>query len=137
MKKISKNTRNVKKKKRKSNPGAGAPTKFRKEHHALFLAHCSLGGNVSTFAHSIGIHRDTVYEWKKSNREFSDTFKRGKQATFKWWYTLLQTSGMGKKIKGAAYGPNLGSIAFAMKNLCGWSDNPAEEEDEIDEVLFE
>lgn len=136
MPKTSKSSQKSKKKKDKKNLG-GAPTKYKPEHCQALIDHCNSGGNITSFAHSINVHKDTLYEWRKVNTRFSDAFKKAKQANFVWWRKLLQAAALGKKLPGSAYSPNLGAIAFAMKNECGWSDNPNGTEDEIDEVLFE
>jgi len=115
----------------------GRPTKFKEEYHNQFIEHCAKGGTVVTFCSELNITRDTLYGWKETVPGFSDTFKRARQATNKWWFNLLRTSATGMPIKGARYQPNLGAIAFAMKNVCGWSDNPEQVGEEVEELVFE
>ena len=139
MKKISKNTRKAKKKRTKKSKIidlGGRPTKYRVEFCKEIIQHCKAGGCITSFAESIAVHKDTLYEWRKHHAAFSDSMNRARQVNFLWWRKILQAAALGKKIKGSFFAPNMSAIIFAMKNECGWSDNPEEEEDIIDEVLF-
>lgn len=40
---------------------------------------------IEGFAESIEVHKDTVYQWVKDNKEFSDAFSRAKQIQEQIW----------------------------------------------------
>lgn len=43
------------------------------------------GASKVEVAAELGIHRDTLHEWCKSNLEFSDAIKRGEFRSQAWW----------------------------------------------------
>jgi hypothetical protein len=63
------------------------------------------------FAHSIGVCKDTIYEWAKVHSDFSDSLKRAKELQEDMW--------LSNSLKG--YYPNTFTI-FAGKNMFGWRD---------------
>lgn len=66
---------------------------------------------ISSFAISIGVSRDTLYEWTKKHQEFSDTFKRAKDFQERY----LTINGLKGLIQG-----NFG--IFTAKNVIDWRD---------------
>ena len=67
---------------------------------------------ISDFAHSIGVHIDTLYEWAKKYPEFSEALK------------IANSKNQNIHIKGAYMGVyNPTSFVFTMKNIAGWRDN--------------
>jgi transposase len=55
------------------------------------------GMGVVEMAAQIGINRDTFNEWRKSNKEFSDTVKQALALSQAWWEKLGRDGAMGEK----------------------------------------
>jgi hypothetical protein len=66
---------------------------------------------LASFASKIGIHRDTLNQWTKNHKEFSDAIKKAKELQEK----ILVTNGL----KGL-YNPAF--AIFTAKNIIGWKD---------------
>jgi len=69
-----------------------------------FWQHCS----VHHIAVLLGVHRDTIYEWKKSHSEFSDTIKEWEEKRNALFLELTNKQG---------------AWIFLAKNWLGMSDN--------------
>ncbi len=95
----------------------GRPTKYKQKYCKMLIDHMSLGYPLETFATEINVHRDTLYEWARQNEEFSDTIKRGRDLSLKWWLNFGR-AGMGGKVEGF----NATIWIFSMKNLHHWRD---------------
>ena len=54
----------------------GRPSKYLKKYDEMLLKHMSQGFSYESFAGSIGVCRDTLYEWESKHPNFSDTKKR-------------------------------------------------------------
>lgn len=78
------------------------------------------GYSKQALAGKLGISRDTLYEWSKAHKEFSDTIKRGEAKSLFYW-EQVGINGMMGKIKG--FRPAV--WIFIMKNRFGWRDNVA------------
>ena len=76
----------------------------------------SQGFSFESFAATIKVHRDTLYEWCKTHSQFSDAKKIGKDASLFWWEQLGRGLATGK-LKG-----NVASWIFSMKNHHNWTD---------------
>jgi endo-1,4-beta-mannosidase len=59
---------------------AGAPTKYREEYNEQAYKLCLLGATDAELADFFEVNPDTVYEWKKNYKEFSESVTRGKKA---------------------------------------------------------
>ena len=77
---------------------------------------------LAGFASSIGVHRDTIHEWTKVHKEFSDSLKKAKQIQQN---ILMQNAIKGRYEKAFAI--------FCMKNIFHWSDNPKTDEEKEQE----
>lgn len=80
----------------------------------------SEGYSKQALAGKLGISRDTLYEWGKAHKEFSDTIKAGEAQSLMYW-EQVGIDGMMGKIKG--FRPAV--WIFVMKNRFGWRDNVA------------
>lgn len=78
------------------------------------------GYSKQALAGKLGISRDTLYEWGKVHKEFSDTIKVGESMSTLFWEQIGMDGMMGK-IKG--FRPAV--WIFIMKNRFGWRDNVA------------
>ena len=58
---------------------AGRPSKYDKSYIDLAYNYCLLGADDNFLAKAFGVNVDTIYEWKKKHREFSESIKRGKE----------------------------------------------------------
>jgi transposase-like protein len=96
----------------------GRPSKYNSklcEEVTRFMAE---GYSKQALAGKLGISRDTLYEWCKTHKEFSDTIKRGEAQSLLYW-EQAGIDGMIGKIKG--FRPAV--WIFVMKNRFGWRDN--------------
>ena len=83
-----------------------------------------IGSQLPTFAGwcwSVKIHRDTMYQWIKENRQFSDTYRLCKEAQENM---LVQNTLQGRY--------NAGFAHFLAKNLTNMRDDPEQEEEDVE-----
>lgn len=142
----------------------GRPTDYKPEYCEMLIAHMAKGMPYETFAAVIDTHRDTLYEWEKKHKEFSDAKKIAREKQYKQLaemglsgitgnitYTSNEKT-VKKVIKGKAGEPDkevitthktksngfsTGGWAFFMKNMQGWKDQPDfNDNDLIEEVSF-
>ncbi len=118
----------------------GRPEDYRKDFHpAEFIRHSKDGKNKTQIAALFEVHRDTLYEWAKKHKTFSDAIKKGSMLCEAHWMNLGyagMTGGVtgkdGKKIQ-----INLGFYVWLTKNNFGWSDTPEpQHEDNTLELSF-
>lgn len=88
-----------------SNP-VGRPSKYSPAYCNEVIACMGQGFSLTAFAGSIGVSRDSVYEWAKEHREFSDALSKAKAKRSMYWEGRLMEGG---SITGAAI--------FALKNV--------------------
>lgn len=88
----------------------GRPSKYKKEYCTLLYNHMKAGLSFESFAGTIGVDRDTLYEWRKTRREFSDAFKKGREASLLFW-ERLGIHGAAGKIKNF----NVAAYIYNMK----------------------
>lgn len=87
----------------------GRPSEYRPEYCALLLESTKAEGiSLAAFAGVIGVARDTIYEWRKQHREFSDACSRAKPMRQLWWERKL-----GRSRKGAETAASM----FALRNI--------------------
>jgi hypothetical protein len=87
-------------------PG-GRPSEYRQEYCEQVIHYMGRGYSLTAFAGSIKVARDTVYEWIKSHREFSDAVARARPARVAALETKLLISRKGAETSAAI---------FALKN---------------------
>jgi hypothetical protein len=100
----------------------GRPTEYREEYCAALFEHMSGGFSFESFAPSVGVHRDTLYEWAKVHPAFSDAKKAGTDASL-FYYEKIFKAGIMGKIKNF----NAASLIFLMKNRFKWTDRNEQE----------
>lgn len=85
----------------------------------MLIEHMSSGLSFESFAGVIGVDRDTLYEWVKVNKDFSDAKKKGSSASeLKWEKIGLEGLYMGGKDTPF----NAAVWIFNMKNRFGWTE---------------
>lgn len=92
---------------------------------------CAEGRFIEEFAHEIKVHKDTLYEWGKVHKDFSDALKRAKQANRVWFLKKLRQGYIGQ-IRNF----NAGAGIFLLKAIHGLRDDMAEEEPQDVELEF-
>jgi len=108
-------------------PG-GRPTKYRKSYCAALIAHMAGGLSFESFAGTIDVNRDTLYEWEKRHPQFSDAKKLGEGKSLIWWERIGKAAMLGNDVKlenGQLLSMrnfNTTMWIFAMKNRHGWRD---------------
>lgn len=112
-------------------PVIGRPTKYDPKYCEQLITYMALPASFESFAGEIGVDRDTLYEWRKKHKEFSDAHKKGKMKTLHTFEKILRLYGKGQ-MKG-----NIAAVLFQMKNLTTFRDDPVTQEDEsYDEMEF-
>jgi hypothetical protein len=86
------------KEKRKKHPG-GRPSKYDPKYCRMVIDHMEHGLSFESFAGTIEVSRDTLYEWTKVHEEFSDAFKIGQMKCRLFW-ERLGINGVAGKIPG-------------------------------------
>ncbi len=104
------------------------PSKYKSQHCAALIEHMKGGLSFESFAGTIGVHRDTLYEWRDKHREFSDAKKLGDSLSLLWWEKLGKAAMVGEPIvtpdgrRVSFENFNTTMWIFAMKNRHGWRD---------------
>lgn len=68
----------------KKHPG-GRPTKYKPEICEGFENRFEEGQSILEVAVSLGVSRDTLYQWAKDHKEFSDALTRAREVSQAWW----------------------------------------------------
>lgn len=103
---------------------AGRPTKYKPEYCEALIEHMLRGKSFEAFAGVLRVDHDTLYEWCKRHKEFSDTKKVGLAISRNFWEEM--------GIDGITIpGFNTALWIFNMKNRFGWRDRQPDEEMQI------
>ena len=69
----------------------GRPSDYRPEYCQKIIEHCREGFSFESFAGLIGVHVDTLYEWEKVHKEFSESKKIAAAVSlYKWEKTGIE-----------------------------------------------
>lgn len=104
-------------------PG-GQPTKYKPEYCEQLIEHFSRGKSFDAFAGVLRVNPDTIYEWAKKHKEFSEAKKIGQGISRNFWEDMGID---GVEIPGF----NTALWIFNMKNRFGWRDRQPDEEMQI------
>ena len=63
----------------------GRPTKYKEEYCEMLIEHMAEGYSFESFGGVIEVAEDTLYEWAKVNKNFSDSKNIGTQKSMIWW----------------------------------------------------
>jgi transposase len=98
----------------------GRPTKYKEEYCQQLLEHLKEGYSYKTFAALVNVNTDTLYEWERKNKKFSEAKKEGVLHSLLFWekkgITGMTTPGFNATV-----------WIFNMKNRHGWRDKSSEE----------
>lgn len=142
----------------------GRPTKYRGEYCQQLIKYMATGMPYETFAAEIGVDRDTLYEWEKKYKAFSDAKKIAKEQQYKQLasigmagmtgrmtveqeevVTTMMTDSKGRKKgsntiskKKSVNGFHGTAWIFWMKNCAGWkNEQDFNENDLVDSMDFD
>jgi transposase len=109
----------------------GRPTKYKPEYCEQLIEAGRNGWTFQAFAGKIGVDIDTLHEWCKAHPDFSEAKKKAKTAQGAW------LEGMGRAMMAGKIPGAVPSVwIFYMKNCQNWRDQPAIEQQEIEEIEF-
>lgn len=97
--------------------GKGAPSKYKKVYCEGLVAHMKDGLSFESYAAIIDVHRDTLYEWVKVHKDFSDAKKKAVDHCMLFWERVGVAGATGK-----LPGFQTGAWVFNMKNRFSWTD---------------
>jgi len=106
----------------------GRPSKYKKQYCDMLISHMKQGYSFESFAGIIGVNRDTVHEWVKRHKDFSDAKNIGRAYEEVYWVKLYNQAAIGiRQMKDSSgkvidVNPNAALIIFKMKNAFGWKD---------------
>jgi hypothetical protein len=100
-------------------PVMGRPTKYSSDYCEMLINHMSKGKSYETFGITIGVSKQTLYDWEKVNPDFLDAKKLAFDACLSFWEDM--------GIEGCWNKPgektlNTGVWVFNMKNRFKWTD---------------
>jgi len=93
----------------------GRPTKYKPEFCDAVIDCMRKGASKHEIALELDIHYDTIYEWEKEHKEFSDALKKGLCLSESWWIRQGRINLDSKSFQTVLWYMN-------MKNRHGWSD---------------
>jgi transposase-like protein len=81
----------------------GRPTQYRHEYCEQVIAHMKQGRSLTSFAGSIEVSRNAVYEWIRTHREFGDAVARAQSCRVTWLEDKLLRSKKGAETTAAIF----------------------------------
>lgn len=87
--------------------GAGRPSEYLPEYCQAVIEYMGQGYSLTAFAGNIRVARDTVYNWIKLHREFSDAVSRARSA---------RVAALEVKLLRSRKGAETSAAMFALKN---------------------
>lgn len=87
----------------------GRPSKYDPSYCDLVLDLGAEGKSRAQIAASLGVSRDTIHEWSRVHREFSDALRKAKDLELAWWESAGQ-------MNMTRQGFNATAFIFQMKN---------------------
>jgi len=88
-------------------PGRGRPTGYRPEYCQMVIEHMRQGHSLTSFAGSIEVSKDAVYDWIRTHAEFSHAVARARSCRV----TALEA-----KLLRSKKGAETTAAIFALKN---------------------
>jgi len=95
----------------------GRPTNYRSEFCEMLLDHFREGLSFNAFAAKAGVCFDTIHEWVKVHKEFSDAKAKGKAILLEWDEKMLN-----RGLQGNQRGYNIAAHKWKMTNVHKWSE---------------
>lgn len=100
----------------------GRPTKYRPEMCGKVVEMMKEGMAKVEVAARLGIDRDTIKEWRKTNEDFSAALKKGEELSEAWWLAKGRVNLENREFNSTLWYMN-------MKNRHGWSDKVEKKEE--------
>lgn len=103
--------------KKKATRKIGRPTSYKPEYCNKLIEHMKKGYSFESFGAIANVNRDTLFEWAKVHKDFSDAKRMATEHCRLFWETLgiMACQGFAKNFSAAAW-------IFNMKNRFGWRD---------------
>ena len=89
----------------------GRPSKYKPEFDEMLIKHMSQGMSFESFAGTIDVCFDTLYEWLKIHPSFSEAKRLGVSKSLNVWEKILTSAATGN-----LKDHNMTGIVFSMKN---------------------
>lgn len=96
---------------------AGRPPKYRKEFCQKLIEHMKGGLSFKTFGAEIDVAEDTLHDWCKKHKEFSESKNKGR-ALQEQFYEKFGRGAMAGKVPGF----NATAFIWMTKNMLRWRD---------------
>ena len=96
------------------NKPVGRPSKYDESFCDQVIDLGKQGLSITQIACELDIHKDTLYDWKKTKPEFSDAIKKARDYAQGFWENALRTAALGMNPEGVTPNPTL--MIFQMKN---------------------
>ena len=115
----------------------GRPTSYKPEYCNQLIEHMARGLSYESFAGSIGVSKQTIYDWEKVNKEFLDAKEIGLEKSRIFWeeigidHIINVSESFGKDAGSKSTSLNSTVWIFNMKNRFGWRDKQPDEQDNI------
>lgn len=93
---------------------AGAPTKYDPEYCKSVIEYGKQGLSKAQMAAKLEVHRDTIHEWEKQHKEFSDAIKKAVTFAQSIWEERFAKGALGDGEEGQQMNPTM--MIFLMKN---------------------
>lgn len=93
----------------------GRPSKYKEEFVQIAIDYLGQGKSVTQLATHLRVHKDTVYQWAKDHKTFSDALKIGKQDSQAVWEEKLESMMFSKEV-------NAPLVKLYFANRFGWHD---------------
>lgn len=94
----------------------GRPTLYEPEYCQQLIDYMATGMSFESFAATLGVCRETLYDWKKRHPEFLHAHKVGIDRNLQFWESL------GINMATGATKGNTVAWIFNIKNRHGWTD---------------
>lgn len=96
---------------------AGRPSKYSPAYCNEAIEYLAQGYSLTAFAGTIGVSRETIYNWQSEHPEFFDAIKIGVAKSSAWWEARLRK-------QSETYEGNVAATIFGLKNRSreDWAD---------------
>jgi len=100
----------------------GRPTKYTPGFIVITLELMAQGYSKTKVAATLGVHKDTLYEWMKVHPDFSDAIRAGETLSEAWWEDEGRQALTKEKY-------NTPMFKWLTGNIHGWSDKSSQQVD--------
>lgn len=118
---------------------AGRPPKYDKKYHPEKYIELSRKGKSKTqIAAAFEVNRDTIYEWARTHKDFSDAVKKGAVLCEAHFRDIGYQAMLGQlKINGEKVKLDVGLYVWITKNTFGWNEKSDHDQTEENELEFD